>query len=357
MNISRFGNRGGFKSIVRYINMLTDQSQWVNASTVVAFGTQSSPYIEAYAFGSSSGFGSKFSSPASNMGFYVNDTEFSKKQDVLFAAGYGGAYDVSAYKFSSSGFGTKYTNATVPGTVWGISCNDADSAVLVAHDTSPYISAFPFNYTTGFGTKYSNPATLPSGNGTAAKLSDNYAFIGTNTTPMVAAYPFNASTGFGTKYSDPATAGPYSTKTIEYNPYKSVVFFGGIGYGYAFPWSSSGFGTKYAQPAESFYSYGSQFNRLGNYIAVSAYSSPYIYAYQWSNGWGTKYSDPATLPNGAANGYSSASVAGIGNAVVMLSTVSPYLQGYPFNISTGFGTKYSNPATTPSTVNGGVAFN
>ena len=161
MYISRFGNRGGFKSISRYINMLTDQSQWFNASTAVSFGVQSSPYIEAYAFGSSSGFGSKFSSPASNMGFYVNDTEFSKNQDVLFAAGYGGSYDVSAYKFSSSGFGTKYTSATVPGTVWGISCNDTDSAVLVAHDTSPYISGFPFNYTSGFGTKYSNPASLP----------------------------------------------------------------------------------------------------------------------------------------------------------------------------------------------------
>ena len=37
------------------------------------------------------------------------------------------------------------------------------SDIAVAHDTSPYISVYPWS--SGFGTKYANPATLPTGNG------------------------------------------------------------------------------------------------------------------------------------------------------------------------------------------------
>ena len=35
--------------------------------------------------------------------------------------------------------------------------------IAVAHDTTPYISVYPWS--SGFGTKYTNPATLPTGVG------------------------------------------------------------------------------------------------------------------------------------------------------------------------------------------------
>lgn len=39
------------------------------------------------------------------------------------------------------------------------------------------------------------------------------------------------------------------------------------------------------------------------YIAVVGASYPYISAYPWSgSGFGTKYSNPATLPTGTGNG-------------------------------------------------------
>lgn len=43
---------------------------------------------------------------------------------------------------------------------------------------------------------------------------------------------------------------------------------------------------------------------LKGYIAVAHVNSPYISVYPWSSstGFGTKYSDPSTLPTGRVNG-------------------------------------------------------
>ena len=38
------------------------------------------------------------------------------------------------------------------------------------------------------------------------------------------------------------------------------------------------------------------------YIAVSHSTSPYVTAYPWSAGFGTKYANPATLPTGDGRG-------------------------------------------------------
>jgi hypothetical protein len=40
----------------------------------------------------------------------------------------------------------------------------------VAHTTSPGVSAYPWS-SSGFGTKYTNPATLPAGNGLSVAFS------------------------------------------------------------------------------------------------------------------------------------------------------------------------------------------
>jgi hypothetical protein len=40
------------------------------------------------------------------------------------------------------------------------------------------------------------------------------------------------------------------------------------------------------------------FNPTGTALAVAHLNSPYITAYPWSGGFGTKYSDPSTLPTG-----------------------------------------------------------
>ena len=45
----------------------------------------------------------------------------------------------------------------------------------------------------------------------------------------------------------------------------------------------------------------------------------------------------------------------ISSAIVLAIETSPYITAYPW--SSGFGTKYSNPATLPADTANGIAFN
>ena len=80
-----------------------------------------------------------------------------------------------------------------------------DPAIAVAHDTTPFVSAYPWS-AGGFGTKFSDPATLPTGGGYGVAFSSagDAIAVAHSTTPFVSAYPWSGS-GFGTKFSDPAT--------------------------------------------------------------------------------------------------------------------------------------------------------
>lgn len=354
----KFNNAGAWKFINRYASYLTNQDVYVPSAEYIAYGSTVSPYIQVYAFNSGSGYGSKYSNPSTGLSFYGQDLQFATDKSFLVSGDYSSPR-VHAWKWSSSGFGTKYSNpATLPtGIGYGVSISESNNAVAVAHDTTPYISAYPFDYTNGFGTKYSDPASLPTGTGKTIKLTNSYVFIGHETTPFVAAYPFNSSSGFGTKYSNPSTIASYSTAFIEYNYNNNAVIFGGIGYTYAYPWSASGFGTKYAGPAQSLYSYGGQFNRKGNLLFLADdYYTAKVLAYPWSSGFGTKYADPATFPVAGPVYYNAAAMTEIGDAVAMLTFTSPYVQGYPFSKTTGFGTKYANPSTAFPAPNYGIAF-
>ena len=78
-------------------------------------------------------------------------------------------------------------------------------AIAVGHDTSPFISAYPWS--SGFGTKYADPATPPASTGNGVDFSPNGTDIAIahNTTPFISVYPWTSGTGFGTKYANPAT--------------------------------------------------------------------------------------------------------------------------------------------------------
>ena len=93
---------------------------------------------------------------------------------------------------------------------------------------------------------------------------------------------------------------------------------------------------------------------LQQFIAVAHSSSPFITAYPWSSstGFGTKFADPATLPTG--NGQDVAFTSS-GNSVAVAHVTSPFISAYPWSGS-GFGTKFADPATLPPTNGSGVAF-
>ena len=80
--------------------------------TAITIAHATSPFISAYPW-SSSGFGTKFANPATPPPNYANDVDFHPIGDYLAVAHNSGSY-VSAYRWSSAGFGSKFSNPATP---------------------------------------------------------------------------------------------------------------------------------------------------------------------------------------------------------------------------------------------------
>ena len=333
----------------------------------IAIAHTTTPFISAYAWSSSTGFGTRFFDPATLPTGTGNDLAFSPAGNAI-AVAHATSPFISAYPWSATGFGTKYTNpATLPtGAGNDVAFSPASNAIAVAHTTSPLISAYPWNVSTGFGTKYTDPATLPAGTtGLSVAFSpagDAIAVTGA-TTPFIQVYPWNVSTGFGTKYADPSIlpgAGGNSTTNVAFSPAGDAIAVTSTAtsFIFAYPWNvSTGFGTKYTDPATlpGTGGNGVAFSPAGNVMAVAHSGTPFISVYPWSvgTGFGTKYTNPATLPTGVGNDVAFNPA---GDTIAVAHTTSPYIAAYPWNVGTGFGTIFSNPTTLPTGTGNGVAF-
>ena len=289
----------------------------VTHATTSPYGTVG---VSAYPWGDSTGFGTKYTEPTGMVGSTNGSAlciDFNHTNTVVAIGHYSTVTTEMFYAYpwsDSTGFGTKYTNATAPNYPLGVSFNPTSTAISFAHLTTPFISTYPWDNTTGFGTKYANPATLPGGLGGSVTFSPDGATIVVGfgvSSPYIYAYPWSA--GYGTKYADPATP-PTGNPTT-----------------------------------------GVSFNPAGTAIVASTVASPYIQAYPWSAGFGTKYTNPATLPAGSASGYSPVKFDSSGTSIAVAHSTTPFVSAYPW--SAGFGTKYANPATLPYFDGRGVAFN
>lgn len=87
------------------------------------------------------------------------------------------------------------------------------------------------------------------------------------------------------------------------------------------------------------------------YIAFAQDTSPRVSAYTWSSGFGTKVSDPTTTPTGISD---SVSFSPAGADIAVAHSTSPRVSAYPW--SSGFGTKYSDPATSIGSNANGLSF-
>jgi len=126
---------------------------------------------------------------------------------------------ISAYPWSGSGFGTKFTNPeTLPASIGNaVAFSPAGDAIAVAHTTTPFISAYPWSGS-GFGTKFTNPGTLPAGTGLGVAFSPagDAIAVAHATTPFISAYPWSGS-GFGTKYTNPGTLPTGTGNDVAFN--------------------------------------------------------------------------------------------------------------------------------------------
>jgi hypothetical protein len=326
----------------------------------VAVAHAGSPYVTAYLW-SSSGFGTKYADPATLPTGTGIGVAFSPVGGAI-AVSHSTAPIITAYPWSGSGFGTKYADpATLPtgATIGGVAFSSLGDAVAVGSSLSR-VSVYPWNVSTGFGTRYTNPATLPTGVGYGISFSptDDAIAVAHATTPFVSAYPWNVSTGFGTKYTNPATLPAGTGNGVAFSPAGDAiaVAHNTTPFISAYPWNvSTGFGTNYTNPATLPTSSGNgvAFSPAGDAVAVAHATTPFVSAYPWSSsGFGTKYTDPATLPTSTGTGVAFSSV---GDAIAVAHAGSPYVTAYPWS-SSGFGTKYTDPTTLPASTGNGVAF-
>lgn len=174
----------------------------------ILLGIQDSPYILAYPWNVSTGFGTRLSNPASLPAGEVKGIYFTTANDAVAVAWDGSSPRVRVYAWSGSGFGTAFSNpATVPtGNGLSVVFSPNDDAIAVGHETSPFISAYPWSGS-GFGTKYSNPGTLPSVGSHGISFSPGGGALAASSfnSPYVLVYNFDVSSGFGAKFADPAT--------------------------------------------------------------------------------------------------------------------------------------------------------
>jgi hypothetical protein len=94
-------------------------------------------------------------------------------------------------------------------------------------------------------------------------------------------------------------------------------------------------------------------------VFVASTSLPRAHAYRWSQGFGTKYSNPASTPNGTPYHVT----ANIKKTVVGFnqnSVTNRYLSFYPWSDASGFGTRYAatttHPVASAVSTNGGATF-
>lgn len=320
-------------------------------------GTDLLPGISVYGW-SNSGFGSKFNDAASPILSGSGDNSFNLSGNTLLITGGVTSPRIHAYQWSIDGFGSKYSD---PATLPTGSANQVDwhpsglSFVFTSSSTSPYIQAYSWSEV-GFGTKYSNPASAVPNLTNQAKFSPSGkdVAVGHASSPFISVYKWTNSSGFGTLYGAPSTVvglvNPTATGSgitdLDWHPSGSIIGLvseqsasGPLIQAYGW---NGGFTTRFATTnIASPTGNGVKFNPQGTAIAVTSSSFTRIDVYSWSSaGFGSKFSNPGTLPSG--NGKK-VEFSPDGAQIGIVHEQTPYITTYPWT-EAGFGTKYSDPS-------------
>lgn len=280
-----------------YSNIFTPDS-----SKVIA-GSSSSPYIHVYPW-SSLGYGTKYTNPSTLPSGAVKDLKLNSTNTALTVAIYASPY-IYTYAFSSSGIGTKYANpATLPSSNGiSVSFNNTNDVIALSSESDPIFSLY--RWASGYTFKFSNPASMPTEtSGTSVRFNSTGQAVFTYTTPSptVSVYNITYNNGFGTKYADPTTLPGIFCYTCEFSPDYSVLLIGSSSAPYATAYSwNNGFGTAYNAGGFETTS-GSvvsiSFDSAGTNVALTGgYLNAYFQVFPWSNGYGSKWADPASIPD------------------------------------------------------------
>jgi hypothetical protein len=277
-----------------------------NSNIAVSFWV--SPYFSIWRW-SSLGFGTRYSDAASLLnppGTGPAGFTWTSSVDAFLAINNASPISAQAWAWnSSSGFGSKYANSATLATsngAYAITMNADSSLVAAQIYNSPWVVLLPWSSSSGFGTQYSSPSTLPPGfsslyvpisfNKVTNDLAEGYRVA-----PYIAAYPTGPS-GFGTKYSNPASALAGQVYSLRFSPNGSAlgIVNGGSVAVSAYQWGG-GFGTKYSDPSPApLYAYGMDWESTNKAFITASFNAPASYAFAWdSGGFGSQYSNPSVL--------------------------------------------------------------
>lgn len=332
----------------------------------IAFAGRNSPYVFVYEW-SPAGFGTKYADPASLFTTTASSLDFHPNKNALAVCS-SASPRLSAWQWSASGFGARYTSPTVTAGAADVRYSPDGNYVLITQTTSPFLATYPWTPGGGFGAASPSLSGLKRFIGISFnRAGDVVVFSASETTAAsnIYAYPWSSGS-YGTKYADPVSKPPYTVYNTVFTPDDSAIIASTqqTPYFHAWQWSASGFGTKYANPATT--PSGSVTGMVGLDIspdgsAVVGYALATgicVHAYEWNNasGFGTKYSDPATGP-GTANSSAlrCCQFSPDGAFVALATSTSPYMHVYNWS-SSGFGTLVSSPATIPTAGMHSVAF-
>lgn len=340
------------------LGVVASSCRAVTFKQVLVVGLQSSPGEATWSW--DAGFGTKYAAPSNGVN---TDTPFFNTVNFNFSRAGNAAFMGSAtqtYPWDSNGYGTAYSAPTPAPTVGSSADWGPSDAFIVVRGDPARDQYTPIAYqwsSSGYGTAYSSAPTRPDTyiinglNELAVSPNGNYVALATSAqgspNPRLRALRFNVSSGWGTYLVQPSLAWGSSNSnvanSVDFTPSQDAIAisYSASPYVYAWPFSD-GFGTRYSNPITlpTGTGYKVRFSPSESTIALSHATSPFVSVYPWSSGFGSKYADPATLPTAQANGLSFSAT---GDAIaVSQSGVTPAVSVYAW--SSGFGTKYADAA-------------
>lgn len=177
----------------------------------------------------------------------------------------------------------------------------ASKAIAFGINAAPWIRAAQWS-STGFGTLFADPTSvLPSGTVNAVKFANagNYILLSSGVTPWIHAYIWN--NGFGTKLANPSSLPSSGTSAgnFDWSPSDNAIIgpngsTGGFWWAYQF---SNGFGSRYTSPGapggNNIAGNSAKFFNSGNYVVLgcqnnASVSSGFPYAWTFAGGFGTR---------------------------------------------------------------------
>lgn len=343
---------------LRTLNDLRENSNWPistfsTTNQYIAAAILDYPLVYVYRW-SSTGFGTKFTDLGGST-LEINITTTFNPNSNIIAFGSDTSPFVYAYAWSSSGFGSKFANpSTLPaGGVDETDFHPAGTYLAVTSKNTPYMRVYNIS-SSGFGAAVSSPATVPTGASQDVKFSpsgNTIAFSVTNGTNGVYAYPF--TTSFGTKYADPTVTVSTSsdtTSSVAFDQSQRYLLYGNQSspYVYVWNWSPSGFGSRVTVASSISTDIGNtpreiSFDPSNKYIAIV--SSGKLNIYNWNNGFGSKIASPTTP---FALDYWSVKFSKDTGALAVGDIGGYGVQVYRFeSIFGSVGSKFTDPATQP----------